>query len=153
MQDVTSPVITSGSGRSFTSIDSAALDMHRVVALLAVGALGFVLWLVVLISIAPHKLLTYLAFLTPFWIFLSAFTAVGLYWWRSRHGSELAAIRSSMRHAAILASIIVAILALSAGHWLSLTSVVIVLAGALAVEGVSWLRASPGVVEGVESQL
>jgi hypothetical protein len=118
-------------------------DPHRPAALILAGGAALLVWLAVVIAIPPHRLLTYLAFFVPFWVFVASSTAAGLYWFASEsQESSRLALKNAVRRGAIVASLLVANLALLAAHRWQPVSAVILLGIAGAVELAGYVRAA-----------
>lgn len=113
-----------------------APDRHYLAALVLVAAAGWAAWAIVLLDITPARLLTYVAFLLPLWVALTAtgaLTAYALEWRLDRVPSLVA----STRRGATLATFVVANLgALAARHWSLVVAGVLLL---VAVTGEGYL--------------
>lgn len=115
---------------------------HRFAALLALGAVSFAVWLGVLFTIPPHRLLTYLAFFAPFWVAVASVGAAIVYITASRKpNAHVRALGNSVRQGALVASAIVALLALLAGRHLTAVTFIIVVGCAGLFELIGWARA------------
>jgi hypothetical protein len=142
MQEPLRPAGARSIDRSYGRTEEAAgFEARRLAALVLLGTLALLVWLAVVLAVPPHRLLTYLAFFVPFWIFVAAFTAAGLYWFSAgRWVGGPSALRNSVRRGAIAASVVVANLALTAAHKWQLLAFLIVLAAAGVAELAGWVR-------------
>jgi hypothetical protein len=123
-------------------VGPAVFEPHRCWALVGVGLVSFLIWLAVLFNIAPHRLITYVAFFTPLWIFVASFCAAGLYLFAGTR-PELAtnALGNSVRRGALVASLLVAELALVAARRWTLVGLLVFVAVIGVIELISWARA------------
>jgi hypothetical protein len=94
-------------------------DRYYLAALALIGAMGWAAWLTVVMSLAPSRLLSYVAFFAPLAVALSATATIVLYaidWWRGR----LPTLRTCLRRAVLIAAVIEVNLAfLGARLWLA----------------------------------
>lgn len=134
--------VTSTSARRFLGQDSfVQFDPRRFVALVVLGSVAFAVWLGVIFTVPPHRLLTYLAFLVPFWIAVAAFTAALFYrFFAGRQNAGELVLTSSVSGGAIVASVAVINLSLLASHKWSPLLLLISLVLALAAHLLGWLR-------------
>jgi len=113
--DESDRIISLGDVRRRRAARSRAPDRHYLAALALVAATAWVCWLVVLLTIPPARLLTYLAFFAPLWIAVSAsgaMAAYGVLWRRDSYPS----LGVCARRAALAATVLVVNLAILAGH-------------------------------------
>lgn len=107
-----------------------APDGQYIAALSLLAVFGWALWISVLFSLQPARLLTFIAFFVPLWIALAATSAVVLYVVDWRRGLLARLFRCAAR-AATFATVACANLAMLAAHrWSVLIAGIIVLAGA-----------------------
>jgi hypothetical protein len=94
-------------------------DRYYLTILALVAAMGWAAWLTVVMSVAPSRLLSYVAFFTPLAVALVATGTVGLYaidWWRG----ALPSLQTSLRRAVLVTAVIEVNLAFLGGrHWLA----------------------------------
>lgn len=113
----TDRIIYLGEVRRRRALRTRAPDHHYLASLLVVAAVAWAVWLVVFLTVAPAKLLTYLAFLAPLWLAIVATGAIltyGVEWQRG----FVPSLPGSIRRGAWLASLVVANAALRfAHHW------------------------------------
>lgn len=121
---------------------------HQTIMLAVAGLISLGVWLAVLFTLSPHRLLTYTAFFVPFWIFVTAFSACALQGLRDRltldHEVD---IRSSIRQGAVFGSLLVINLAVAAAHRWSLITPLVTLTAASVFEVWSWARTPFGAAE------
>lgn len=118
-----------------------AFDPRRFVALLALGLLSLLVWIAVLDSVPPHRLLTYLAFFIPMTLWIGSFSAAALYWTgHRRRTAGSAAFENSARRGGFIAASIVANLALVAARKWSLAAFLVVVCCAGIIELIAWAR-------------
>src|SRR5579872_224930 len=110
-----------------------APDRHYLFALGLIALVAWAAWLAVLVSLAPSRLLSYLAFFTPLTIALSASGAIVSYVVEGRV-TGWPVLRRSTRHGLLLAAVIVANLALLAAHRWILPVASVTVVGAVLVE-------------------
>jgi hypothetical protein len=92
-------------------------DHHYLAALGLVAATSWAVWLTVVFSLPPARLLTYLAFFVPLGLAIGATSAIGLHLADTRAG-RVPGLRQSIRRGYLIAGVIVANLAfLAAGRW------------------------------------
>gem|GEM_PF-5476388 len=102
------------------------------------------MWLVVLFTIAPHRLLTYLAFFVPLFILVT--TGVGgllLTFRLALPAEEDAALAVALRRGGLLATVVVISLALAAANKESLLGFILTLVIAAAMESACSIRSTP----------
>jgi len=106
-----------------------APDRQYIAAIVVVALAAWAAWAVVFTTLAPSRLLTYLAFFAPLTIALLCTLTLAAYALNRRLGND-AGLRSSARLGALAAGLVVANLALAAAHrWSLLTAgITIVLA-------------------------
>jgi hypothetical protein len=118
-----------------------APDRQYLGAIALVAASAWSVWITVLFSLAPARLLTYLAFFAPLYVALAASGALAAYWLDWKQGT-IPSLRTSVRRGALFALLAVANLAFLAGHrWSPVVGFVTILA-VLAIEA-STLRKRP----------
>lgn len=109
-----------GSSPGYSSVrdePAGTFEPARLLALLGVGTVALAVWIGILLTVAPHRLLTYLAFFVPLWIFVACFGAGGLYWLAARAArTHLRTLANSVRLGCLVASLIVVNLSLAAAH-------------------------------------
>jgi hypothetical protein len=107
---------------------STHFDRRRFTALLLAGMLSLTIWLIVVITIVPARLPSYLAFFLPLWLGLTTISAALYYRVQARNpsfGVQLFAV--SVRRGALIASVIVFNLVLLAvRHWDPLVAVIVI---------------------------
>ncbi len=128
--------------RSRPSPDGEQLyDVRRFVALLAAGSFSLAIWLGVVFTVSPERLLTYLAFFVPLSIALACLTAASIYRIRGGNGmSRPDLLRSAVRQGCLFACFCVVNLGLMAAHRWSVVSFVLFVTAAAAVEVYVWSR-------------
>lgn len=108
-------------------------DRHYLAAFALVAGVSWAIWLNVVFSLHPARLLTYLAFFIPLSVALATTSAIGIHLVESRAG-HLPGLRQSLRRGILVAGVIVANMAfLAASRWSVLVLGVSILA-ALSVE-------------------
>lgn len=113
-----------------------APDRHYLAAFALVAAASWGIWVTVLVTLQPARLLTYLAFFLPLGVALGATGAIVAYGVDRRAG-RLPGLRSCVRRGGLVSALIVVNLAFHAGrHWSVLVLGVSVLL-ALAAEAAS----------------
>jgi len=105
---------------------STPFETPRLVALLVCGAIAFVVWIGVVWTVPPQRLLTYLAFFVPMFAFSACFLAALLYWLSSRRdNASPSTLGQSVREGGIMAVVLVVNLAFVSGHRWSLPTLVV----------------------------
>lgn len=137
--DDTDRIIYIGDVRRRRQGKRRAPDRHYLAAVAAVGVAAWAIWAVVLLTLAPARLLTYLAFFVPLGVALAATTALAIYGveWRS---GRISSLRASIRRGILVALLIVVNLALQASHHWSVPGAGITILAAIAVEAVAERR-------------
>lgn len=90
-------------------------DRHYLAALALIAGAATCVWLGVLFTLAPARLLTYAAFFAPLSVALTAIGAIGAYAVEWRRGIA-PSLRACTRRGALSAAVVVANLALLAAH-------------------------------------
>lgn len=115
---------------------------RQYLAVLAIIALAaWAIWIAVTLTLAPARLLTYLAFFTPLSIAIAATSAVVIYTLEWRAG-RFPTLRGSVRRGGLVAALIIANLALLASHHWSVPAAGVTILGAIAVEAIAERRAA-----------
>ena len=111
----TGRIISLGEVRRRRAGRNRAPDRQYLAVAALVAGLSWAVWATVILTIAPERLLTYLAFFLPLWTALTAsgsLVAYGVSWRRG----YLPSLRACVRRGALVASYVVANLALVAAH-------------------------------------
>lgn len=139
--DDTDRIIYIGDVRRRRQGKRRAPDRHYLAAVAGIAVAGWAVWAIVLLTLAPARLLTYLAFFAPLAVALAATSALAIYAaeWRS---GRLPSLRASIRRGTLVALLIVASLALQASHHWSVPGAGISILAALAVEAIAERRAA-----------
>lgn len=104
-----------------------APDKHYLGAVGLVALSAWSIWVTVLFSLEPARLLTYLAFFLPLAVALAATGTLAAYWMEWKMGG-MPSLRISYRRGALFALALTANLALAAGHkWSPVTAIVVLL--------------------------
>jgi hypothetical protein len=116
-------------------------DHHYLAALALVAVVAWAAWTVVVFTLAPSKLLTYLAFFAPLSLAVASTCTLAAYLierWREGYAS----LRAAARRGALAAALVVLNLsALAAHHWSIYLGALSILA-AVAVDVIATRRAS-----------
>jgi hypothetical protein len=138
--DDTDRIIYIGDVRRRRQGKRRAPDRHYLAAVAAVSVAAWAIWVVVLLTLAPSRLLTYLAFFVPLGLALAATSALAIYGaeWRS---GRLPSLTDSIRRGILVALLIVANLALQASHHWSIPGAGISILAAIVAEAVAERRA------------
>lgn len=139
--DDTDRIIYIGDVRRRRQGKRRAPDRHYLAAVAAVGVVAWAIWIVVLLTLAPSRLLTYLAFFAPLGLALAATSGLIIYSAEWRSGG-LPDLRASIRRGILVALLIVANLALQASHHWSIPGAGISILVAIAIEAVAEHRAA-----------
>lgn len=136
---------TIGSSQSGYPQDAAATDQtyepRRFAALIVVGVITLALWLAVVVSLAPARLLTYVAFFVPLWASVTAFSSAAIYRIIGADGVPRPhLLRASVRRGALFAALVVANLGLVAGNRWTVPLFLVTLGVCLLVEMAVWSR-------------
>lgn len=139
--DDTDRIIYIGDVRRRRQGKRRAPDGQYLAALAVIAIVAWIVWGTVLLTLAPARLLTYLAFFSPFGIALAATAAIFIYAaeWRAGRFPSLGA---SIRRGVLVALLVVANLALQASHHWSVPAGGISVLGAIAAEAVAERRAA-----------
>ena len=114
-------------------------DTHYLAALVLVAVACLAIWAAVLLTLQPARLLTYLAFFVPLGIALAALATIGVYALEWRRGL-FPSLGRCARRGSLISAVIVANLAVRAGHrWTVLVALGSV-AAALLVDAVAARR-------------
>lgn len=114
-------------------------DTHYLAALVLVAVACLAIWAAVLLTLQPARLLTYLAFFVPLGIALAALATIGVYALEWRRGL-FPSLSRCVRRGALIAVVIVANLAVRAGHRWTLLIALGSVAVALLVDAVAARR-------------
>jgi hypothetical protein len=118
-----------------------AYDPRRFAALILVGAISLAVWFAVVVSLAPARLLTYIAFFAPLAVAITCLCAAGIYRLVGGDGRpRLRLLGSSMRRGFLLSCAVVANMGFVAGRRWSPLLFLLILGICLAVELVTWSR-------------
>lgn len=139
--DDTDRIIYIGDVRRRRQGKRRAPDRHYLAAVAAVGVGAWVIWVTVLLTLAPARLLTYLAFFVPLGVALSATVALAIYAAEAR-SQRLPDLGASIRRGILVALVVVANLALQASHHWSIPGAGISILAAIVVEAVGERRAA-----------
>jgi hypothetical protein len=104
-----------------------------------VALAAWAVWLTVVFSLQPARLLTYLAFFLPLSVALTASATIGLYALEWRMG-RLPRLRAELRRGALLSGAVIANLAFLAAHRWSLLVFGVAVLLCLTVEGLAARR-------------
>ena len=116
-------------------LSSVSFDPSRLLALLAAGIVGLGIWIGVVLTVPPQRLLTYLAFFLPFWVFVACFSSAAIYWMMARSMlSSPLTLPNSVREGALIGGVLTVNLALVAGHKWSVVALAVTILLALGVE-------------------
>lgn len=110
-----------------------APDRQYLGAIALVAASAWSVWITVLFSLAPARLLTYVAFFAPLYVALAASGTLIAYWLEWKQG-RVASLRTSVRRGALFAVVAVGNLAFLAGHRWSPVIGFVTIVAVLAVE-------------------
>ncbi len=139
--DDTDRIIYIGDVRRRRQGKRRAPDQHylAVLAVIAIAAWGA--WGTVLLTLAPARLLTYLAFFAPLGVALAATSSLVVYAaeWRS---GRIPSLRATVRRGILVALVIIVNLALEASHHWSVPWGGFSVLGAIAIEAVAEQRAA-----------
>ncbi|HZT96210.1 MAG TPA: hypothetical protein VFB34_05170 [Chloroflexota bacterium] len=137
MRDLSVPNAFSGSR---TREDGRRDAPTRELALLLGGGLvTLAVWVVVLLTLSPARLLTYLAFFVPLWLAVTGLGGAASLWLRTHQGAGSPGGNFSViRRPAMVATFLVTNLALLAGHHWSLVWLVVLSVVLLAYEAYTW---------------
>lgn len=110
---------------------------YYLAVLLFVAAGAWTVWSIVLFSLPPFRLLTYLAFLAPLWVALASTGAAGWYG-VERHMERFPRLSSCLRRGSLGATAVVLNLAFLAGNqWSPVVGIVLTASAVLAEIGLS----------------
>ena len=108
-------IIYLGDVRRKRAVRQRAPDRHYLAAWLVGALLSWLVWLIVVFTVAPARLLTYLAFFVPLWVALSATGAVATYAIEWKY-TAIPSLRTCARRGAEAATAVIANIALLAAH-------------------------------------
>jgi hypothetical protein len=109
-------------------------DRHYLAALGLASVAAWAVWLTVVLTLQPARLISYVAFLLPLALALTATGSIVLYAVEWRLG-QLPSLRAEVRRAALVAGVVVANLALLAAHRWSILVLGLSALLAIAAEG------------------
>lgn len=135
--DESGRIIYLGDVRRRRAARNRAPDRHYLAGLLLVAAIGWLAWAMVLFTVPPSRLLTYVAFFSPFAVAVAATGAMVSYAieWRIGFAPSLGV---AIRRGVLSAAVLTANLGLAAAHAWKPTIIVISLVAAVCVDiGVS----------------
>jgi hypothetical protein len=112
-------VIYLGDVRRKRALRHRAPDRQYLAALVLVALVAWAIWLTVLATVPPARLLTYVAFLGPLWVAIASTGALAAYGIDWRRGL-LRQLSVSLRRGVFAATLVVLNLALRAAHHWSL---------------------------------
>lgn len=139
--DDTDRIIYIGDVRRRRQGKRRAPDRHYLAVLAVIAVAAWAAWVTILLTLAPARLLTYLAFFAPLGVALAATAALVIYAaeWRAGRFPSLGA---SVRRGVLVGLLIVVNLALQASHHWSVPGAGISVLGAIAVEAVAERRSA-----------
>lgn len=115
----TGRIIYLGDVRRRRAVKRLTPDLHYIAALALVGAASWAVWLTVIFSLPPARLLTYLAFFIPLALAVICTAAVVSYAAEWRMG-RLPDLKTPIRRGALFSAVLIANLAFQAAHHWSL---------------------------------
>lgn len=115
-------------------------DQHYLIALAACALAGWGVWLAVILSLAPSRLLTYLAFFLPLSFALAATGTLAAYAVEWRRELLPSLVRAGSR-GILFAAVVVTNLTFQAAHrWTPIVTVVALAIAVLIDLGITWRR-------------
>jgi hypothetical protein len=134
-------IISLGDVRRRRTSRSRAPDRQYLAATAIIGGFAWLGWLLVLFTVQPTKLLTYIAFFAPLWLAVTSTGALGAYGIDWRRGA-LPSLRVCARRGALISSAIILNLAFLAAHRWSIFLLPVSAAAAIAID-IALDRAEP----------
>lgn len=113
----TGRIIRLGDVRRRRAARTRAPDRHYLASLLLIAAVGWALWLTVLFTLPPARLLTYVAFLAPLWLAVAASGALVAYGIEWKRGLVPSLAVCGRRGALTALLVVLNLAALSAHRW------------------------------------
>jgi hypothetical protein len=92
-----------------------APDRQYLAVLALAAVVAWAVWVTVVVSLQPSRLLSYLGFFVPFGVALSLTAGIGMYLVEERLG-HAAALGAALRRGALVAGVVVVNAAFQAGH-------------------------------------